>query len=225
MLKRLRRQISRRWPDQPPASRSGREERMAFAAEVPLGPDTPLCRVQVQMITEPHADGERTRLRAHIQTNFASVLKPALTRAPTERPALPTSRATPASALVQRASGLAQRAAQRALGLPGVRSLAAPLMDVDLNTWFEIQTSTASLAEGAHELLPQAERLAAHGIMPRKTEDQPMAESWAGQTPEGYAQVSVLQMDKRHLPERLRDLLGDGPFSLAATIVNTARQK
>ena len=74
-------------------------------------------------------------------------------------------------------------------------------------------------------VLSRGLRLAAMGIVPRRAADQPVAESWAGESPQGFAQVSVLQMDKRHLPERLAQLLGERPFSLAAAIVNTAQQK
>ncbi|MFA5938215.1 MAG: hypothetical protein WC809_02570 [Sinimarinibacterium sp.] len=227
MLKRIRRRISGAATRRAlAASGAPLEERMAFTAELPVGQAQPLWRVQLQLINEPQADGERMRLRAHIQTNFASALRPALQAAQpgSERPALGASGGS-ALTLVQRAGGLVQRAAARALEVPAVRALAEPLLQLDINTWVEIQASTASLAEGSHQLLPQADRLAAMGIVPRRTADQPVAESWAGESPHGFAQVSVLQVDKRHLPERLAQLLGDRPFSLAAAIVNTAQQK
>lgn len=229
MLRRIRRRISRivAQPSAPPQAAAS-EERLSFAAELPVGQAQPLWRVQLQMLTEPQADGEHLRLRAHIQTNFASALRPALAQAahaPSERPALNQHGRATSLTLAQRAGGLVQRAAARALELPGVRALAEPLLQLDLNTWVEIQTSTASLAEGSHQLLPQAERLAKLGIVPRRTSDQPVAESWAGEAPDGFAQVSVLQIDKRHLPEGLQRRLGDRPFSLAAAIVNTAQNK
>ncbi|MEW6169208.1 MAG: hypothetical protein AB1651_16170 [Pseudomonadota bacterium] len=224
MLKRIRRRISRIAAARPRNSAAG-EERLSFAAEIPVGQDLPLWRVQLQMLSEPQADGEHMRLRAHIQTNFASALRPALDAARTnERHALHDGRST-ALKLRERAGQLIQSAAQRALRVPGVRALADPLLQLDLNTWIEIQTSTASLAQGSHALLPQAEKLAALGIVPRRAADEPVAESWAGEAPDGFAQVSVVQIDKRHLPERLRRSLGERPFSLAAAIVNTAQQK
>ena len=118
-----------------------------------------------------------------------------------------------------------QAVAQRALRVPLVRRIAEPLLQIDFNTWIEIQASTASLDAGSHGLLPQAERLQALGIRPKRAGDQPLAESWAGEAPDGFAQVSVLQIDKRHLPAQLVKLLGDQSFGLAATIVNTAQQK
>lgn len=227
MLKRIRRRISGAKTRRAlAASETPIEERLAFTAELPVGQSQPLWRVQLQLVNEPQADGERMRLRAHIQTNFASALRPALqaARPGGERPALSTAGDT-ALTLAQRAGGLMQRAAARALEVPAVRALAEPLLQLDINTWVEIQASTASLAEGSHQLLPQADKLAAMGIVPRRTTDQPVAESWAGESPQGFAQVSVLQVDKRHLPERLAQMLGDRPFSLAAAIVNTAQQK
>ena len=38
-------------------------------------------------------------------------------------------------------------------------------------------------------------------------------------------QVSVVQVDKKHLPQRLVEMLGDTPFHLAAAIVNTVEEK
>ncbi len=225
MLKRIRQRFS---PAKIPTATppSGVRERLAFSAELPLGQNAPLWRVQLHMITEPQADGERTRLRAHIQTNFASALRPALAaRSEALRPALAHAGSGTSLSLVQRAGGVAQRLAQRALEVPGVRALAEPLLQLDLNTWVEIQSSTASLSEGSHQLLPQADKLARLGIVPKRAQDQPMAETWSGDGPDGFAQVSVLQIEKRHLPDRLRELLGDQPFSLAAAIVNTAQQK
>lgn len=203
-------------------------DHLTLAAEIPIGQDQPLWRVQLQMITEPHADGERLRLRAHVQTNFASALRPALQAAnPSriERPALSHGSKNTALTLAQRAGGLAQRMTAQALKIPAIRTMAEPLLKLDLNTWIEIQASTASLAEGSHDLLPQQDKLAALGIRPKRAEDQPMAESWAGEVGDGFAQVSVLQIDKKHLPASLRKSLGTQAFSLAAAIVNTAQQR
>lgn len=205
------------------------EERKAFEAAIPVaGVSEPLWRIRVQMHTEPQADGERLRLRAHIQTNFASALRPALLAQPADRdeaPALIDATASRGRRLAARAGQLAQRTARRALAAPVVGLLVEPLLKLDLNTWIEVQASTASLDAGAHDLLPQAERLARLGIQPRRAGEQPVVENWAGEAPDGFAQVSVLQLDKRHLPPRLQEALGTAPFSLAAAIVNTAQQK
>lgn len=225
MLRRIRRRIGR-LVGTPPAPSADGERQLAFGAELPVGQDLPLCRVQLQMISEPHADGERLRLRAHVQTNLASALRPALRHSAPDaaRPALGSDGRSTLT-LAQRAGGVVQRTALRALEIPALRTLAEPLLQFDLNSWIEIQASTASLADGSHQLLPQQDKLAALGIRPKRATDQPVAESWAGEAPDGFAQVSVLQIDKRHLPERLRRQIGERPFSLAPAIVNTAQQK
>ncbi len=197
----------------------GEPELAAFSAAIPVGPNgAPLWQIDVQVTTEPHADGERLRLRARIQTNLASALKPAL-GAPAS---LSDSRAL---TLAERTGSLVQRTANRVLNLPAVRAFAEPLLSNDFNTFIEVQASTASLDAGAGELIPQSDKLAALGIQPRRAGDQPMAETWSGQAADGFAQVSLLQIDKRHLPPGLAQRLGDKPFQLAAAIVNTAQQK
>ncbi|MGH8456933.1 MAG: hypothetical protein ACRETE_08105, partial [Stenotrophobium sp.] len=61
----------------PPAT--GEPEQLSFAAEIPgAEPGAPLWRLNLQLVSEPHGDGEKLRLRAHFQTNFASALRPAL---------------------------------------------------------------------------------------------------------------------------------------------------
>ena len=200
-------------------------ENFAFAAEIPLGERAPLWKLQLQIDSTPQADGEHTRLRAHLQTNFASALRPALARARDDRAALSHADAPRALRIAERAGHAVQNATRRALEVPLVRRLAEPLLQLDFNTWIEIRASTASLDAGSHSLLPQAERLEALGIRPKQAGDEPLAESWAGEAPDGFAQVSVLQLDRRHLPARLLRLLGERPFGLAATIVNTAQQK
>lgn len=222
--------LNRRNKSRPTPPLAAEAENFAFAAEIPItsavGESQPLWKVQLQMHSTPQADGEYTRLRAHVQTNLASVLRPALNgAAPASHAALAQDGAPRSLRLAERAGHAAQTLAQRALNVPLLRRIAEPLLQLDLNTWIEIQASTASLDRGSHGLLPQAERLKALGIHPKRTGDEPLAESWAGEAPDGFAQVSVLQIDKRHLPARLLRLLGDRPFGLAATIVNTAQQK
>ncbi|MGH8461478.1 MAG: hypothetical protein ACRESS_07725 [Stenotrophobium sp.] len=221
ILNRIRKNLGALGLGAPPATAGGPEQ-MSFSAEVPGAQSgAPLWRMNVQLVSEPHGDGEKLRLRAHIQTNFASALKPALEAPQNTRPAL--SHGTGSSlTLAERTGALAQRA----LSHPLVQKVAAPLLKHDFNTWIDLQASTASLDEGAVALLPQHEKLAAMGIVPsRKKSSGPVAESWSGQSPNGFAQVSILQIDKRHLPPRLAALLDKRPFQMAAAIVNTVEEK
>src|SRR3546814_13705050 len=76
----------------------------------------------VQVHSTPQADGEHTRLRAHVQTNLASVLRPALnSTASTSRAALAHDGAPRALRLAERAGHAAQTIAQRALNIPLLR--------------------------------------------------------------------------------------------------------
>lgn len=218
---------ARRKPQPPPQNDS---ETLNFAAEIPVGESQPLWRIELQMHSEPQADGERLRLRAHLQTNLGSALRPALRagKSPdTRHEALAHEAAKPARGLrlAQRTGAAVQELSRRALGVPLLKRIAEPLLRLDFNTWIEIQASTASLDAGASSLLPQRERLAALGIRPRAAGDQPVAETWAGETPDGVAQLSVLQIERRHLPQQLLKLLRDKPFGMAATIINTVQQK
>ena len=204
------------------------EDRYAFAAAIPVGRAAQaLWKLEVQVDNEPHADGDRLRVRAHIQTHLASALRPALaeTASPGAANALGHDGHSAGRGLAERAGHAAQNLARRALATPVLRRLAEPLLQLDFDTWLEVQASTASLHSGAQALLPQAERLAALGIHPKPAGDTPSAETWAGEAPDGFAQVTVLQADRRHLPASALKWLGERPFGLAATVVNTVQKK
>lgn len=223
ILKRLRERLdSARAALRDPADPT--TDRLALSAEIPGAAGAPLWKIDLQLLTQPHGDGEKLRVRAHVQTNFGSALRPALgTGAGPDEPRAiaPEQRALTRS---QRVGRLAQRLAARALRTPVLGAIVEPLLRHDFNTWIEVQASTASLDKGARDLVPAQEQLARLGIQPRKG-DGPLAESWAGQARGGFAQVSLLQLDKRHLPPRLAEKLGDRPFSLAAAIVNVVEEK
>jgi hypothetical protein len=198
-------------------------ERYTLAAEIPgLRPGKPLLRLQMEMHSEPQGDGERLRLRAHWQFNFASALAPALG---VERP----QEAQGESAERLPAERVGQWLRHR-LDNPTVRRLAEPLLRHDFSSWLELRASTADLAGGAGALLPETDKLKALGIEPKlsnSTENAPLAQSWAGSANgprPGFAQVSLLQMDKRHLPPGLAALLGTKPFQLAAAVVNVVEE-
>lgn len=209
-----------------PESQGPEREELSFEAEVPVaGAEAPLWKLKVHLVTEPHGDGERTRLRAHIQTNFAA-LRPAL-EAPTKKSdakAIGNGSSGKGLSLSQRTTALAQRALEN----PVVNFLAQPLLKHDFNTWIDLQASTASLDDGAHALVPQSDKLTAMGIRPARSKDGgPVAESWSGQSPNGngFAQVSIIQMDKKHLPDRLAKMLKGKPFQMAGAIINTVEEK
>ncbi|TXH03088.1 MAG: hypothetical protein E6R07_13440 [Nevskiaceae bacterium] len=222
ILNRIRKGLEALGAGAPRQDAQGPEE-LSFSAEVPIaGADAPLWRMNVQLVSEPHGDGERLRLRAHLQTNFAA-LRPALTAPAAPARALPHgARGGAVLRLTERTTALAQRA----LANPVVGFLAQPLLKHDFNTWIDLQASTASLDDGAHALVPQSDKLTALGIRPARSKDGgPVAESWAGEAPGGFAQVSIVQMDKSHLPSRLASLLGDKPFQMAGTVINTVQEK
>lgn len=227
ILNRIRKGLEVIGVNTPESSVPHREE-LSFAAEVPVaGVDAPLWKVNVHVVTEPHGDGERVRLRAHVQTNFAA-LRPALTA--------PASKRDDAKALGHGAGGgkglsLSQRTtalAQRALENPVVNFLAQPLLKHDFNIWIDLQASTASLDDGAHALVPQSDKLTAMGIRPARSKDGgPVAETWSGQSPSGngLAQVSIIQLDKKHLPPGLARMLKGKPFQMAGAVINTVEEK
>jgi hypothetical protein len=201
-------------------------ERFTLAAEIPgLRPGKPLWRIQLELHSEPQGEGERLRLRAHWQANFASALAPALSA----EPAQPPRAETPESSERLPAERVSHWLRQR-LDNPTVRRLAEPLLRHDFSSWLELRASTADLAGGVSALLPETDRLKALGIEPKlsnSTEDAPMAQSWAGSAAgprPGFAQVSLLQMDKRHLPPALAALLGAKPFQLAAAVINVVEE-
>ncbi|MDR3419007.1 MAG: hypothetical protein P4L83_22770 [Nevskia sp.] len=196
-------------------------ERFTLSAEIPgLRPGKPLWRLNVELQSEPQGDGERLRLRAHWQANFASALGPAL-GAEAPRGA-PSAEKLPAERVGQWL--------QRRLDNPLLRALAEPLLRHNFNSWIELRASTADLADGAGALLPETEQLKALGIEPRfgtSGEDAPLTQTWAGSAMgphPGFAQVSLLQFDKRHLPPALAALLGSRPFQLAAALVNVVEE-
>jgi hypothetical protein len=201
-------------------------ERYTLAAEIPgLKPGKPLLRINIEMHSEPQGDGERLRLRAHWQANFASALAPALA-APAKQPqnddARPSGEKLPAERVSQWL--------RRRLDNPLLRALAEPLLRHDFNSWVELRASTADLAGGAGALLPETDRLKALGIEPKLSDPKqhaPLAQSWAGSSTgprPGFAQVSLLQIDKRHLPPALAAMLGARPFQLAAAVINVVEE-
>lgn len=179
-------------------------EALSLSAEIP-GSKGPLWQMRLEMNSEPEAGGERLRLRAHFKLSLRKAL--------------------PAPSDAQAASSLPARVGQwveRRLDAPLMQRLAAPLLDRDLNTWVEMQTSTAALDAGAKALLPT--QLARLGIEPKN--DQAV-QAWAGElrgAKPGFAQMTLLQLDQRHIPPNLQQVFADRPFQLSAAIVNVIEE-
>lgn len=226
MLKRWRERIEQGAAGPVAADDATLSERFGFSAAIPAGGFGSLCKLDLQLLREPQQDGERLHLRAHFQTNFASVLRPALLHAAGADAGVPVSEQSGSRAIepAGRAARIANAGLQRVLATRLVQRMAAPLLTHDFNTWMEVQASTEPLDDGAHSLVPQQEKLAAMGIQPSRGAG-PQAENWATRTPTGYAQLSLLQVDKAHLPPELAKRFGKQPFQLAAAIVNTAERK
>jgi hypothetical protein len=207
-------------PDKPLRPANG-EDRVAFTAELPgADPKRPLWQLGVEWAERNEGDGERLRLRVHIRTTLAEALA---------RGSRQESLSAPVSGggLVPSVTRGISRAIMRGLEMPVVRQLAAPLLEHDINTWIDLQISTAALDGGTRELLPAPEQLARLGITPRKDGDAPVVESWSGASSgpkPGMAQVSLLRLAKEQLPASLAAMLGAKPFQLAAAIVNVIEE-
>lgn len=177
-------------------------EALSFSAELP-GSRGALWKLRLDLDSQDHAEGRQLRLRAHWRVSIPA--RAAVTAAPS--PSLPA-----------RLGLWLERRAQS----PALRPLLEPLLDRDMSSWMEIRASDAALDAGSQALLP--ERLAALGVQVRN--DRPV-QSWAGElggTRAGFGVITLLGMDKRQLPERLRRHLGDKPFHLAATLATAIEE-
>lgn len=198
------------------------QDSFSLSAELPgLTADAPLLKLKLEMLSEELGEGGRFRLRAHVQANMATALTP-----------LPApSKAQDAiggpSTLAQPAAGVG-RLLRLGLKVPAIRRAATPFIRHDINTWIDIRASTADLVDGARALLPESAQLQELGIDTTMPADGPMAQTWAGATgglTPGFAQVSLVQLDKRHLPKAMSALLGNQPFQFVAAVVNVAEEK
>lgn len=188
------------------------EERVAWAAEIPGLFGKPLCAIQVEVVNTPQNEGSRWTLRGRLHTHLA-----ALSSSSGESP-------TAAKGLaVQRLIG---RVLDRRHQPAWLQRLSQPLLNLDFHTWLEFHASTAPLARGARDLMPESERLAALGVE-TPAGDGPLVRTWAGQSSlgrEGFAQVSLLRFDKHHLPAAVAALFGRQPLHVAGAIVNVVEE-
>jgi hypothetical protein len=179
-------------------------EAVAFTAQIP-GSAGPLCEMRVEAESQPEGDGERVRLRAHFRMHL-------------RRAASAPQRGAPRAALPARVGRwIERRLASRVVGV-----LAAPLIDRDINTWVEVRASSAALDDGSRALVP--DKLGALGVDP--VPGKPF-QSWAGAlggAKPGFAMLTLVQLDKDHLPPNMRQALGPKPFQLSATLVNVVEE-
>jgi hypothetical protein len=196
-------------------------ESFSLSAEIPgFTPDQPLWRLKLEMLSEAHGDGQRLRLRGHFQASLANALAPT----PSGAHAISSPETGTALAETPRV-GTWLRAA---LSKPGLRRFAAPLLRHDFNSWIDVRASTADLVDGASALLPERLQLQTLGIDTTGDRDGFLAQTWAGNSdsgPPGHAQISLLQLDKRHLPTKIAALIGDKPFQLVAALVAVVEEK
>ena len=194
----------------------------SLSAEIPgFTPDQPLWRIKIEMLNEEQGDGGRVRVRAHLQAHLASALG-------NERPPTDARKAIPDPDRGTLPAPRITESLRIGLSVPVLRRLAAPLLRRDFNSWIELRASTADHNDGARALLPESEQLRALGIDTATIGDGPFMQTWAGATGErhrGFAQVSLLHIDKRHLPKAMSALLGGRPFQLVAAVVNVAEEK
>lgn len=223
ILNRLRRRIDGLLAERSLMPRVG-DEPLHVRAELPGGAHGPVLRFEFQVETEGRHGGDRLHLRAHVQSNLASVLRPMISggKPMSHHAAL----SAEGGALVGRPalSRIAEFGIRRAMANPMFKRLAEPLLRHDVNTWIELRASNEPLDGGAHELLPRNDKLDAMGIRPSPRKGTHV-ENWAGAAGLGHAQVSMLQMDKDSLPPALAERLGPEPFHLAAMVVNTVEEK
>lgn len=173
----------------------------------------PLYRAQIALSTTRGAHGDTLRLQAHIN---GCITPPTQTGEYRARAALPMPTGD---------TGLARRGRQAAGGVVrfGLSRLPTraitPLLHQRLQTWIDIQVSSAPLAAGAGAFIPEKLR----GLMrdlPRPAAGAPRIAGWMGEIDgphPGVAQFACLQMDQTDLPPELR---GE-PFNLSATIAST----
>ncbi|HEU0195973.1 MAG TPA: hypothetical protein VFQ88_02000 [Nevskiaceae bacterium] len=186
-------------------------------AALPGGDGQPLLRLQVEVETVPSGGGEETHLRVHLRSRFSEA---ALAAPVSRQDALAQDRKAGAGRLpARRVAALVRRGLSNQL----TRRLARPLLGRDLNTWIDVRASTAPLLGGVRALMPRdVEKLQKIGVQ-LPAGDGPVARTWSGAISGsgarlGFAQFSLLRLDKRHLPAVLATLLGNKPFQMVATV-------
>ena len=193
-----------------------------FQLPNPFGGE-PLYRARISLTTTPNAHGETLRLQAHIN-GCLSMPKPQ-TQPHAPRAALPTTQ-NRGTSLVQHgqkiAGGLVRLGVSR---LPA--QLFAPILQQRVQTWIDIQASSAPLAAGAEALIPDRLRTIMREV-PRTKPGEPRVAGWAGAIDgpyPGHAQFLHMQMDQTDLPPELRGKPFNLSASFASTLVDESEQR
>ena len=102
---------------------------------------------------------------------------------------------------------------------------AAAAIETDLERIVRAARETARYRALVAEGIEPAEKLSQLGITPNLGPNAPAMQAWQGRIGDEAAQVSLLRMDDRQLPDNLRAQLGGTPFQIAAAIVNVVSRK
>lgn len=198
----------------PPTALDNQPQQSAFEFSLPnpFGGE-PLYRARISLTTTQHAHGESLRIQAHMNGCLT------MPRTLDEASALPAADGGSGG------NRLARRSQSAATGLVryGVSRLPArlfaPILQQRMQTWIDIQASSAPLAAGADAFIPERLRGMLREI-PRTRPGQPRIAGWAGEIDgprPGMAQFTLLQMDQTDLPPELRGK----PFNLSASVAST----
>ena len=183
-------------------------EAVAFSAAIPGSTGRPLFELTFEAAAEPEADGEGERVRARMHFRLSLRRPPALARrGDAGRPALPAR---------------VGRWIERRLESRLLQALATPVLDRDLQSWLEVRSSSAALDEGSRALVP--ERLERLGIEP---DPRKPIQTWAGGlggARAGFATLTLMQVDKEHLPPALQEALGPRPLHITATMASVIEE-
>lgn len=190
-----------------------RIERERLQLMVPGLDGAPVLRLSVDFARQRQGDGERVRLHAHLHACLGGLSAEAARR----NSGQPDRGGAVAGRAVRRfGAGSLRRALAGRLG----QRLSSLLLSHDVESWMEIETSSASLERGAAALLPVGDALRKIGSKLVPVVESPTLQVWAAppQADGRAAQFALLRVDRAQLPVRLARLLGPGAFQLAAAL-------
>ena len=191
-------------------------EHMRLAARIPglFGPE-PLLRIDVDVEIRQDADGETMRITAQMDGHLNPPSAQALS-APRSR------------------SHALKLAAQEQLGKAVERVARHPVVSKALNkaaghirSQLVVEATTRPLARGTNAMIPAGLKQAGFGTRDAEASEHPIVEAWEGTVNDGRGRshVGVVQIAKRHLPEKLIRNLGDRPLNITAVIAHQIEPK